>query len=126
MALSASEQKALYNRVMGGIPGQAARSTQRVLDDGDGSSLRKAIEAIPASRPRAEFITFTHQKLLGLANIAQGTYRLTADRDQFNRWLLPATRGGWIVRSWKDLGSTGTEVDDLSVFGTDITPTKEN
>ena len=121
MALSSTQQQQVYNRVMSGIPGQKARSTQRALDDGDGSTLRKDIAA---SRPDAEFITFTHKDQHGLANVATGTYRLTKDSAQLSRWLLPLTRGGWHVRSWKELGSAGTEVEDLTVFGTDVTPTQ--
>ena len=121
MALSSTQQQQVYDRVMSGIPGQKARSTQRALDDGDGNAIRKDIAA---SRPDAEFVTFTHKDSHGLANVATGTYRLTKDRAQLSRWLLPLTRGGWHVRSWKELGSAGTEVEDLTVFGTDVTPTQ--
>lgn len=43
MALSSEQQTALFNRVMGGVPGQQARQDRRTLDSGDGDALAEMI-----------------------------------------------------------------------------------
>lgn len=41
--LTAAEQRAMYDRVMGGVPGQQARDDRRALDSGDGDAIVRAI-----------------------------------------------------------------------------------